>query len=149
MSLYHTINDINITLLKFRTQFQSAVIDLSDNRSTTTFGSNIQVIDTLSDPDKEKTIVSLNIKKPSVFESGIIINTSQVVNGNTILNKSTTINNHVIIDEIYDEGKATTVRPILRISPGFQGKKLILFDNDIKDNVKDRTSTRLNSSHRR
>ena len=25
--------------------------------------------------------------------------------------------------------------PILRISPGFQGKKLILFDNDITDNV--------------
>ena len=48
------------------------------------------------------------------------------------MNKSTTINNHVIIDE---EGKATTERPILRISPGFQGKKLILFDNDIKDNV--------------
>ena len=136
MSLSHTINDINITLLKFRTQFQSAVIDLSDNRSTTTFGSSIQVIDTLSDPDKEKAIVSLNIKKPSVFESGIIINTSQVVNGNTILNKSTTINNHVIVDKIYDEeGKATTERPILRISPGFQGKKLILFDNDIKDNV--------------
>ena len=123
MSLYHTINEINITLLKFRTQFQSAVLDLSDNRSTTTFGSNVQVIDTLSDPDKEKAIVSLNVKKPSVFESGIIINTSQVVNGNTILNKSTTINNHVIIDKIYDEeGKATTERPILRISPGFKGK---------------------------
>ena len=52
------------------------------------------------------------------------------------MNKSTTINNHIIIDKIYDEeGKATTERPILRISPGFQGKKIILFDNDIKDNV--------------
>ena len=131
LSLYHTIDDINITLLKFRIQFQSAVLDLSDNRSPTTFGSNIKVTDTLSDPDKEKTIVSLNVKKPSVFESGIIIYTSQVVNGNTILNKPTAINNNndrhinnVMIDKIYDdEGKATTERPILRISPGFQGKK--------------------------
>ena len=67
---------IQIAILQAKTQFQSYTLDLSENRNSTLFDSNVKVTNAPIGVDGENEVVNLFVTKPSTFKLGMDVKES-------------------------------------------------------------------------
>ena len=73
---YVLANDARVIALQLKTQFQSYTLDLSENRNSTLFDSNIKVTNSPIGIDGENEVVNLFVTKPSTFKLGMDVKES-------------------------------------------------------------------------
>ena len=83
LQAYIISNDTQVLILQTKTQFQSYTLDLSENRNSTVFNSNIKITDGPLAINNENEIVTLNVTKPSTFKKGIDV-TENIQNHGTL-----------------------------------------------------------------
>ena len=81
--------------MQAKTQFQTFALDLSENRNSTLFNSNIKVTESLLGENGSNEIVTLNVTKPSKFKKGIDVDENILNNGTLTQNGISTFNNQV------------------------------------------------------
>ena len=83
LQAYIISNDAQVLILQTKTQFQSFTLDLSENRNSTVFNSNIKVTDGPLAINNENEIVTLNVTKASTFKKGVDV-TENIQNHGTL-----------------------------------------------------------------
>ena len=81
LNAYILSNNIQITILQAKTQFQTIALDLSENRNSTLFNSNIKVTESLLGENGSNEVVTLNVTKASKFKKGIDVDGNILNNG--------------------------------------------------------------------
>ena len=86
LEAYIISNDAQVLILQLKTQFQSYTLDLSENRNSTLFDSNIKVTNGPIAINGLNEIVTLNVTKASTFKKGIDV--SDNIQNSGTLNQS-------------------------------------------------------------
>ena len=124
-------NNIQVAILQAKTQFQSFTLDLSENRNSTLFDSNLKVTDGVVGDDNE--IVNLHVTKASTFKLGIEVKENIKNEGTLAQIGVSTFNNNVnLIDYVQNPNteNQTTIIPVLSICPNQTGDKIILYNKN-------------------
>ena len=129
-----------------KTQFQSYTLDLSENKNSTVFNSNIKVTDGPLAINNENEIVTLNVTKASTFKKGIDV-TENIQNHGTlnqegvskIVSGSTFTDNVNLVDYVKNPNTNTntqqTIIPILKIATTQTGNKIVLYNKNYDVNL--------------
>ena len=120
--------------MQAKTQFQSYTLDLSENRNSALFDSNIKVTDGVVGNDNE--IVNLHVTKPSTFKLGIGVKENIKNEGTLTQIGVSTFNDTIdIVDYVQNANTSNqkTVIPILNICTNQTGNKIVLYKIDFTD----------------
>ena len=129
---YVVSNDAALLIVQLKTQFQSYTLDLSENRNSTIFNSNVKITDGIPLLNGSNEIVNIYVTKPSTFKLGI---ETQVLKNDGILTQvGTSIFNDNVVLQDYIKNQNTntqqTIIPNLTIAPTQVGNKIILFNKN-------------------
>ena len=129
---YVVSNDAALLIVQLKTQFQSYTLDLSENRNSTIFNSNVKITDGIPLPNGSNEVVDLYVTKPSTFKLGI---QTQILknDGNLTQVGSSTFNDNVVLQDYVKNPNTNTqqtIIPNLSIAPTQVGNKIILFNKN-------------------
>ena len=136
---YILSNNIQVTILQSKTQFQTFALDLSENRNSTLFNSNIKVTEILLGDNGSNEIVTLNVTKASKFKKGIDVDGNILNNGTLTQNGISIFNNEVNFVEYTKNPNTETAEiiiPTLNINTLKPGNKILLYNKgyDVNSN---------------
>ena len=144
LQAYILSNDAQVLILQMKTQFQSYTLDLSENKNSTVFNSNIKVTDGPLTINNENEIVTLNVTKASTFKKGVDV-TENIQNHGTLnqegvskfVSESTFADNVNLVDYVKNPNTNTqqTIIPILKIATSQTGNKIVLYNKNYDVNL--------------